>query len=119
MDGGTLCDFATQLKKFVFGYDDCLDVHPRFISASLRSYITHSWAASSATCSRRLSRRRALPVRWVHLGFTVILGGDHHYIQLRHQVANSVAGMSYFFVMTVSVPPRSLIPEIRDTTDCR
>ena len=24
---GTLCNFATQLK-FVFGYDDCLDVRP-------------------------------------------------------------------------------------------
>ena len=24
---GTLCNFATQLK-FIFGYDDCLDVRP-------------------------------------------------------------------------------------------
>ena len=36
-------------------------------------------------------------------GFTVIPGGwlDHHYIQLGYQIADSVAGMSYSFVVTV------------------
>ena len=38
-------------------------------------------------------------------GFTVIPGGwlDHHYIQLGYQVADSVAGMSYSFVMTTII----------------
>ena len=38
-------------------------------------------------------------------GFTVIPGGwlDHHYIQLGYQIADSVAGMSYSFVVTVRV----------------
>jgi len=37
-------------------------------------------------------------------GFTRIPGGwlDHHYIQLGIQLADSTAGMSYSFVMTVS-----------------
>ena len=35
-------------------------------------------------------------------GITVINGGwlDHHYIQLGYQVADSMAGLSYSFVMT-------------------
>ena len=37
-------------------------------------------------------------------GITSIPGGwlDHHYIQLGYQLADSVAGMSYSFVVTVS-----------------
>ena len=37
-------------------------------------------------------------------GFTVIPGGwlDHNYIQLGWQLADSVTGLSYSFVMTVS-----------------
>lgn len=36
-------------------------------------------------------------------GFTVIPGGwmDHHYIQLAWHIADSAAGLSYSFVMTV------------------
>jgi len=36
-------------------------------------------------------------------GITKIDGGwlDHHYIQLGYQLADSVAGLSYSFVMTV------------------
>jgi Amt family ammonium transporter len=39
-------------------------------------------------------------------GFTLIAGGwlDHHYIQLAWHVADSVAGLTYSFVMTVSRP---------------
>lgn len=41
-------------------------------------------------------------------GSAPIAGGwlDHHYIQLGYQIADSVAGMSYSFVMTVrpSIP---------------
>ena len=39
-------------------------------------------------------------------GIAVIPGGwlDHHYIQLGIQLADSTAGMSYSFVMTVSFP---------------
>ena len=40
-------------------------------------------------------------------GVTDIPGGwlDHHYIQLGYQLADSVSGMSYSFVMTVRLPP--------------
>jgi ammonia channel protein AmtB len=43
-------------------------------------------------------------------GFTVIPGGwlDHHYVQLGYQVADSLAGLSYSFVMTVSCISPSL-----------
>ena len=36
-------------------------------------------------------------------GITVIGGGwiDHHYIQLGYQIADSMAGFGYSFVMTV------------------
>lgn len=39
-------------------------------------------------------------------GTTVIAGGwlDHNYIQLGYQLADSTAGMSYSFVMTVCIP---------------
>jgi len=39
-------------------------------------------------------------------GITIIPGGwlDHHYIQLGYQIADSMAGLSYSFVMTVRVP---------------
>jgi len=38
-------------------------------------------------------------------GFTVIPGGwiDHHYVQLGWHVADSLAGLGYSFVMTVSI----------------
>ena len=37
-------------------------------------------------------------------GITVIEGGwlDHHWVQLGFQVANSAAGMTYSFIVTVS-----------------
>lgn len=37
-------------------------------------------------------------------GFSVIDGGwlDHHWVQLGYQIADSLAGFSYSFVMTVS-----------------
>jgi Amt family ammonium transporter len=45
-------------------------------------------------------------------GFTVIGGGwlDRHYIQLGYQLADSTAGLSYAFVMTVCVFSCFLIP---------
>jgi Amt family ammonium transporter len=38
-------------------------------------------------------------------GVTVIPGGwlDHHWIQLGYQLADSVSGLSYSFVMTVRI----------------
>ena len=38
-------------------------------------------------------------------GITVISGGwlDHHYIQLAYQLADSMSGLAYSFVMTVRV----------------
>jgi ammonium transporter, Amt family len=39
-------------------------------------------------------------------GVTVISGGwiDHHYIQLGYQIADSMAGFGYSFVVTVRIP---------------
>ena len=44
-------------------------------------------------------------------GFTVIPGGwlDRHYIQLAWHVADSAAGLSYSFVMTVSSTPDAIL----------
>ncbi|CDO77542.1 hypothetical protein BN946_scf184912.g41 [Trametes cinnabarina] len=87
---GTLCNFATQLK-FVFGYDDCLDI---FASHAVGGIIGNVLTALFAQAS----------VAGFD-GFTVIPGGwlDHHYIQLGYQIADSVAGLSYSFVMTTVI----------------
>ncbi|OBZ78451.1 Ammonium transporter 1 [Grifola frondosa] len=87
---GTLCNFATQLK-FVFGYDDCLDIFASHaIGGVIGNVLTGLFAQASVA----------------HFdGLTVIPGGwlDHHYIQLGYQIADSVAGMSYSFVMTTII----------------
>lgn len=88
---GTVCNFATQLK-FVFGYDDTLDI---FASHAVGGVVGNILTALFAQASVAAFD-----------GFSVIPGGwlDHHYIQLGHQIADSVAGMAYSFVMTVRFP---------------
>jgi len=87
---GTLCNFATQLK-FLLQYDDCLDIFASHaIGGVIGNVLTGLFAQASVAGFD---------------GITVIPGGwlDHHYIQLGYQVADSVAGMSYSFVMTTII----------------
>ncbi|KAF8514011.1 ammonium transporter [Hysterangium stoloniferum] len=87
---GTICNFATQLK-FLFHYDDCLDIFASHaIGGIVGNVLTGLFAQSSVAYFD---------------GITVISGGwlDHHYVQLGYQVADSVAGLSYSFVMTTII----------------
>jgi len=87
---GTLCNFATQLK-FLFRYDDCLDI---FASHTVGGIVGNVLTAFFAQASV------------AHFdGFTNIPGGwlDRHWVQLGYQVADSVSGLSYSFVMTTII----------------
>lgn len=87
---GTICNFATQLK-FIFGYDDCLDI---FASHAIGGFVGNVATALFAQSSVAQFD-----------GATVIAGGwfDHHWVQLGYQLADSTAGMSYSFVMTTII----------------
>ncbi|KAF8891476.1 ammonium transporter [Gymnopilus junonius] len=88
--GGTACNFATQLK-FICGYDDTLDIFASHaVGGVVGNILTGLFAQKSVAGFD---------------GVTVIPGGwlDHHYIQLGHQLADSVAGLSYSFVMTTII----------------
>ncbi|KAE9402383.1 ammonium transporter [Gymnopus androsaceus JB14] len=87
---GTICNFATQLK-FIFGYDDTLDIFASHaIGGIVGNLLTGLFAQASVAAFD---------------GFTVIPGGwlDHHYIQLAYQLADSTATLSYSFVMTTII----------------
>ncbi|KAJ6576086.1 ammonium transporter [Mycena vulgaris] len=87
---GTLCNFATQLK-FVFGYDDTLDIFASHgVGGIVGNLLTGLFAQSRVA---------------LYDGSTAIAGGwlDHHYIQLAYQLADSVASLSYSFVMTTII----------------
>ncbi|KAF9029097.1 ammonium transporter [Hymenopellis radicata] len=87
---GTVCNFATQLK-FLCNYDDTLDIFASHaIGGVVGNILTALFAQSSVAAFD---------------GFTVIPGGwiDHHYIQLGYQLADSVSGMAYSFVMTTII----------------
>jgi len=87
---GTLCNFATQLK-FVFGYDDCLDIFASHgIGGIVGNILTGLFAQASVA----------------HFdGVTIIPGGwlDHHWVQLGWQLADSACGFGYSFVMTTVI----------------
>ncbi|KAF6756447.1 ammonium transporter [Ephemerocybe angulata] len=88
--GGVVCNFATQLK-FVLGYDDALDIFATHgVGGIVGNLLTGLFAQASVAGFD---------------GFTVIPGGwlDHHYIQLAHQLADSVAGFAYSFVVTTII----------------
>ncbi|THU82661.1 ammonium transporter [Dendrothele bispora CBS 962.96] len=87
---GTICNFATQLK-FIFSYDDSLDV---FASHAIGGIVGNILTALFAQASV------------AHFdGFTDIPGGwlDHHYIQLAWHLADSAAGFAYSFAMTTII----------------
>ncbi|KAF8157217.1 ammonium transporter [Crassisporium funariophilum] len=88
--GGTLCNFATQLK-FLLGYDDALDIFATHgVGGIVGNLLTGLFAQASVAGFD---------------GFSVITGGwlDKNYIQLAYQLADSVAGVSYSFVMTTII----------------
>jgi len=87
---GTLCNFATQLK-FLFHYDDCLDIFASHAVGGIVGNILTGLFAQKSVAGFD--------------GITFIGGGwlDHHYVQLGYQIAASIAGLSYSFVMTTAI----------------
>ena len=85
---GTICNFATQLK-FVFGYDDTLDIFATHaIGGLVGNLLTGLFTQSSVA---EFDGSLPIPGGWL----------DHNYKQLGIQLAASVAGMSYSCVVTV------------------
>ncbi|KAG6874002.1 hypothetical protein C0995_007959 [Termitomyces sp. Mi166 len=85
-----ICNLATSLK-FLAGYDDVLDVFAiHGIGGIVGNILTAFFAQASIAGFD---------------GVTVIPGGwiDHHYIQLGYQLADSVAGVAYTFVVTTII----------------
>ncbi|KAF2745560.1 ammonium transporter-like protein [Sporormia fimetaria CBS 119925] len=85
--GGVACNYATKLKYFL-RCDDALDIFAvHGIGGFVGNILTAFFAADYIA----------------HLdGYTVIRGGwlNHNWIQLGYQVADSVAGGAYSFVVT-------------------
>jgi Amt family ammonium transporter len=87
---GTVCNFATQLK-FIFKYDDTLDIFASHaIGGIVGNILTGLFAQASVAGAD---------------GITTITGGwlDHNYRQLGIQLADSVSGLAYSFVMTTII----------------
>lgn len=87
---GTVCNFATQLKYLVH-YDDALDIFASHAIGGICGNILTGFFAQASVANFD--------------GFSVIKGGwlDHHYIQLGYQLADSVTGLSYSFVVTTLI----------------
>ncbi len=87
---GTCCNFATQLK-YTFGYDDTLDIWASHsIGDVLRNVLTALFTEVSTSGFDGIS---VIDEGWI----------DHHYIQSRYQLADSVSGVRYIFVMTTII----------------
>ncbi|TEB33117.1 ammonium transporter [Coprinellus micaceus] len=87
---GTLCNFATQLK-FLAGYDDALDIFASHaVGGIVGNLLTGLFAQASVAGFD---------------GFSEIPGGwlDRNFIQLAYQLADSVAGIGYSFVVTTII----------------
>ncbi|KAF9517950.1 hypothetical protein BS47DRAFT_1389403 [Hydnum rufescens UP504] len=87
---GTVCNFATQLK-FIFGYDDALDIFASHgVGGLVGNLLTGLFAQASVAGAN---------------GTTFILGGwlDQHYIQLAYQLMDSVSGLAWSFVVTTII----------------
>lgn len=85
--GGAACNFAVKLK-YVFDFDDALDVFAvHAVGGAVGNILTGIFAQKSIA---------ALD------GITTINGGwlDGHWIQLGYQLADSLSGSSYSFVVT-------------------
>jgi Amt family ammonium transporter len=87
---GTVCNFATQLK-FALGYDDTLDIFATHgIGGVVGNLLTGLFAQHSIAA---LDGIADIPGGWL----------DQNYIQLAWQLADSVTGLSYSFVMTTVI----------------
>ncbi|THH21234.1 hypothetical protein EW146_g316 [Bondarzewia mesenterica] len=88
--GGTVCNFATQLK-FYLHYDDTLDIFAvHTIGGVVGNVLTGLFAQSSVAGFDGIT---SIPGGWL----------DHHYIQLGYQIADSVSGIAYSFVLTTII----------------
>ena len=104
---GTICNWATKLK-FVFHYDDCLDVRPTAVNpVSISDLIFQIFAAHGigGVVGNILTGFFAQHSVAAFDGIADIPGGwlDHNWIQVPHQLADSAAGMSYSLVMTTAI----------------
>lgn len=87
---GTLCNFATQLK-FVFGYDDCLDIFASHgIGGMIGNILTGIFAQASVAGFDGITN---IPGGWL----------DRNYMQLAWQLADSATGFGYSFSMTMVI----------------
>ncbi|KAI0044801.1 ammonium transporter [Auriscalpium vulgare] len=88
--GGTICNFATQLK-FLLHYDDALDIFAvHGIGGIVGNILTGIFAQKSVAGFD---------------GLAEIDGGwlDAHWVQLGYQIADSSAGVGYSFVLTTII----------------
>ncbi|KIJ11108.1 ammonia channel transporter family protein [Paxillus involutus ATCC 200175] len=86
---GTVCNFATQLK-FLFKYDDTLDI---FASHAIGGIVGNVLTGLFAQASIAANDGTVIPGGWL----------DHNYRQLGIQLADSVSGLTYSFVMTTII----------------
>ncbi|KAN0086300.1 Ammonium transporter AmtB-like domain containing protein [Tylopilus felleus] len=87
---GTVCNFATQLK-FIFKYDDTLDIFASHaIGGIVGNLLTGLFAQTSIAGA---DGSAPIPGGWL----------DHNYRQLGIQLADSMSGLSYSFVVTTII----------------
>ncbi|KAI0428678.1 ammonium transporter [Xylaria sp. FL1042] len=85
--GGIGCNIATKLK-FLMGADDALDIFAvHAIGGVIGNLLTGLFAADYIAA---LDGSTVIPGGWI----------NHNYVQLGYQIADSVAGFSYSFVLT-------------------
>lgn len=88
--GASCANYATKLK-FLVGVDDALDIFAVHAVGGLVGNVCTAFFASRSVAALD--------------GVTVIAGGwlDHHWVQLGYQLADSVAGGLYSFVLTTLI----------------
>ncbi|EAU82151.2 ammonium transporter [Coprinopsis cinerea okayama7 len=88
--GGTICNFATQLK-FLLGYDDALDIFATHgVGGIVGNLLTGIFAQASVA---GFDGATEIPGGWL----------DKNWVQLGYQIADSVAGFGYSFVVTTLI----------------
>jgi len=89
--GGTACNWATKLK-FMAHYDDVLDIFAAHaIGGIVGNILTGVFAESSVAAFDGITT--SLPGGWI----------DGNWVQVGHQLADSVSGFSYSLVMTTII----------------
>jgi len=88
---GTICNFATKLK-FIFGYDDCLDIFASHAIGGVVGNILTGFFAQSEIAN-------------LDGGLAPIKGGwiNKNWAQVGYQLADSFAGLAYSFVVTTII----------------